>query len=67
MPTIVERDEVTRLVAAGGQLVDVLPQAEYDAEHIAGAVSIPLKKLDRQAAEGLDRGRPVITYCWDLQ
>jgi rhodanese-related sulfurtransferase len=42
MPPEIQREEVQRLVAAGAQLVDVLPRAEYDAEHIAGAISIPL-------------------------
>ena len=67
MPTDVRRDEVMRLVAIGAQLVDVLPRAEYDAEHIAGAISIPLKTLDRETTARLDVSRPAITYCWDLQ
>lgn len=55
------------MVAAGAQLVDVLPRAEYDAEHIAGAINIPLKELNRETAARLDPGRPVIVYCWDYQ
>lgn len=66
MPTDIQHDEVERLVAAGAQLIDVLPRAEYDAEHIAGAISIPLKELDAQSTTVLDRDRPVIVYCWDL-
>ncbi len=66
MPRDIQRDEVQRLVAAGAQLVDVLPRAEYDAEHIAGAINIPLKELDAQSTTILDRDRPVIVYCWDL-
>jgi rhodanese-related sulfurtransferase len=66
MPNDIQRDEVQRLVAAGAQLVDVLPRAEYDAEHIAGAINIPLKELTAQSAAILDRERPVIVYCWDL-
>ncbi len=66
MPIDIQRDEVQRLVAAGAQLVDVLPRAEYDAEHIAGAINIPLKELDAQSTTILDRDRPVIVYCWDL-
>lgn len=65
MPSDIQRDEVRRLVAAGAQIVDVLPRAEYEAEHIAGAINIPLKELDRQSAAILDRDRPVIVYCWD--
>ncbi len=66
MPRDIQRDEVQRLVAAGAQLVDVLPRAEYDAEHIAGAINIPLKELDAQSTTILDRDRPIIVYCWDL-
>jgi rhodanese-related sulfurtransferase len=66
VPIDIQRDEVRRLVAAGAQLVDVLPRAEYDAEHIAGAISIPLKELDAQSTAILDRDRPVIVYCWDI-
>ena len=66
MPIDIQRDEVRRLIAAGAQLVDVLPRAEYDAEHIAGAINIPLKELTQQSTAILDRDRPVIVYCWDL-
>ena len=44
------------------QLVDVLPPAEYEDEHIAGAISIPLRQLDRESSQTLDPGRPVIVY-----
>ncbi len=67
MPTDVQRDEVRRLLAAGAQLVDVLPAAEYAAEHIAGAINIPLKALNRETAARLDPSRPIIVYCWDHQ
>ena len=67
MPTEVNRHEVQRLLADGAQLVDVLPVAEYAAEYIAGAVNIPLKRLNRETAARLDRDRPVIVYCHDAQ
>jgi rhodanese-related sulfurtransferase len=67
MPREVERDEVQRMVAAGAQLVDVLPAEEYDAEHIAGAINIPLKELNPESASRLDPSKPVITYCHDAQ
>ena len=64
----VDRDEVQRLVAEeAAQVVEVLPAAEYEDEHIADAISIPLKKLDAKAPRVLDRGRPVIVYCYDYQ
>ena len=67
MVTRIGRDEVQRLVSAGAQLVDVLPPDEYAAEHIAGAISLPLKTLDAASTAALDRARPVVVYCWDHQ
>ena len=43
----------------------MLPPAEYEGEHLPGAISIPLKDLNRETAVQLDRGRPVIVYCHD--
>ncbi|MDP8971250.1 MAG: rhodanese-like domain-containing protein [Actinomycetota bacterium] len=66
MPTIIERDEVRRLVdEEGAQLVEVLPNQAYENEHPQGAVNLPLKQLDTDTADRLDRDRPVITYCHD--
>jgi rhodanese-related sulfurtransferase len=67
MATSIDRTEVQRLVAEGAQLVEVLPQAEYEDEHLPGAVNIPLKQLDAKTARRLDRERPVIVYCYDTQ
>jgi rhodanese-related sulfurtransferase len=68
MPTEVGREEVQRLLAEGAQLVDVLPREDYDEEHIAGALNLPLKELDRETSARLvDRERPVIVYCNDYQ
>jgi len=56
------------LLAEGAQLVDVLPREDYDEEHIAGALNLPLKELDRETSARLvDRERPVIVYCNDYQ
>jgi len=67
MPIPVGRDEVQRLLAEGAQLVEVLPQAEYEEQHLPGAINIPLKTLDAESARRLERGRPVIVYCHDYQ
>ena len=67
MPTEIDRHEVQQLLNAGAQLVDVLPAEEYEAEHIAGAVNLPLKDLNRETVARLDPSRPVIVYCHDYQ
>jgi rhodanese-related sulfurtransferase len=61
------RDEVQRLLQEGAQLVEALPNEEYEDEHLPGAVNIPLKELDAGSTAGLDRDRPVIAYCYDYQ
>jgi rhodanese-related sulfurtransferase len=65
MSTSIGRAEVERLVSAGAQLVEALPETEYEEGHLPGAVNLPLKKLDADTASVLDRGRPVVVYCWD--
>ena len=63
MATRIWRDEVLRLIRdEAAQLVEVLPPPEYEDEHIEGAISIPLKSLDREANERLDPDRPVVVY-----
>jgi rhodanese-related sulfurtransferase len=66
-PTAVDRERLQKLLAEGAQLVEVLPRASYDAEHLPGAVSIPLKELARRAPRELEPARPVVVYCWDFQ
>ena len=65
MPTEIDRGRVRELLDQGAQLVEVLPSAEYEEDHLPGAISIPLRQIDRQADTLLDRNRPVIVYCWD--
>jgi rhodanese-related sulfurtransferase len=67
MPGQIDRDEVQRLMREGAQLVEVLPADMHRKERLPGAISIPLKKMDRESTTGLDRNRPVIVYCFDLQ
>lgn len=59
------RDDVRRLAAAGAQLVEVLPAEEYGEEHLPGAISLPLARIDAQSKDVLDASRDVIVYCWD--
>ena len=65
MPTGIDFNQLLRLRSAGAQLVEVLPAAEYEEEHLPGAVNLPLKELDAASASQLDRERPVVVYCWD--
>jgi len=67
VPTAIFRDEVRALLGEGAQLVDVLLREEYEDEHLPGAISIPLKELDRQTTARLKRAAPVIVYCHDYQ
>lgn len=65
MPVGIDRAELQRLLATGSQLLEVLPREEYEEQHLPGAMSLPLRRLDRTAVERLDASRPVIVYCWD--
>jgi rhodanese-related sulfurtransferase len=65
MPKEIDRDEVSRLVGMGAQLVEVLPSSEYDEDHLPGAINLPLRQIEERATELLDRTRPVVVYCWD--
>ena len=66
MPEPIDTTRTRELVAAGAQLVEVLPAETYAREHIAGAVNVPLASFD-SAVDKLDKGRPVIAYCYDYQ
>jgi rhodanese-related sulfurtransferase len=67
MPTMINRDEVQDLMNQAAQVVEVLPQKQYREVHIAGAVNIPLQKLNGETASQLPREKPVIVYCYDYQ
>jgi rhodanese-related sulfurtransferase len=67
MPQAIDIDEIRELLAAGAQLVEVLPPAEFEEEHLSGAINIPLKQMTSEATASLDKDRPVIVYCWDYQ
>ncbi|HSL63303.1 MAG TPA: rhodanese-like domain-containing protein [Gaiellaceae bacterium] len=66
-----ERDEVEQLSApeleerlARGDVVvlDVRPEQEFRAGHIAGARSVPLSALD-EVVSALPRRREIVAYC----
>ena len=64
MSTLIDRQTVQDMVEHGAQLVEVLPAKEYAEDHLPGAVSYPLRRLEKDADQ-IDRNRPVIVYCWD--
>ena len=67
MPTVIDRRRVQELMQRGAQLVEVLGPKEYEAEHLPGAINIPLRVLARETINRLDARRPVIPYCHDYQ
>jgi rhodanese-related sulfurtransferase len=67
MPESINRDELQTLVHNGAQLIEVLGPKEYEQAHLPGAINIPLSKLDQKATAELNKSRPIIVYCNDLQ
>ena len=62
---VVDHRAVREILAAGGQIVDVLPDHEHRIAAIKGAIHLPLPKLLRDAEPVIDRARPVVVYCRD--
>jgi rhodanese-related sulfurtransferase len=59
----VDRDALLELVREGGVTVlDVRPADEYNAGHIPGALSIPLKELELHLSD-LPRDQEIVAYC----
>jgi len=59
----VDRLRLLQRVRAGEVTVlDVRPVEEYRAAHIAGAVSVPLKELEKRLG-GLPKDREIVAYC----
>ncbi|MDQ3877670.1 MAG: rhodanese-like domain-containing protein [Actinomycetota bacterium] len=66
MPGEIDVSALREMLARGTvQLIEVLPQDEYDEEHIPGALSIPLRSLTAESVARLDRTAPTVVYCWD--
>jgi rhodanese-related sulfurtransferase len=45
-------------------LVDSRSRAAWDQGHIPGAIHLPTAEIPARAAELIDPGKPVVTYCW---
>lgn len=62
MVTNIDRATLLTLIKEDAQLIDVLPEAEYEAGHIPGAVNIPLRTLNQDAIGALSPGKPTVVY-----
>jgi rhodanese-related sulfurtransferase len=60
--SIGREDLLARLSRGDVVLVDVRPEAEYEAGHIEGAHSMPLEELERRLAE-LPPDAEIVAYC----
>jgi len=49
--------------ASGAVVVDVRGEADYEAGHIPGALSIPLDQVEKRAAELKKLNKPIVLYC----
>jgi rhodanese-related sulfurtransferase/predicted transcriptional regulator len=59
----VDRKALLERVKKGSvMVVDVRPREEYDAGHVAGAVSVPLSELKRRL-KSFPRSRQIVAYC----
>lgn len=59
----VDREKLLRLVREEAVTVlDVRPSVEYNAGHVAGALSIPLKELQQRLSD-LPRNQEIVAYC----
>ena len=67
MPTPIDGEQVQQLLEQGARLVEVLPEEEFEEEHLPGAINLPLKTIDAESAQRLGRERAVIVYCYDYQ
>jgi len=59
----VDREDLLKRVRRGSvTVIDVRPVEEYQAGHIPGAVSVPLKQLEDQL-DRLPKDREIVAYC----
>jgi rhodanese-related sulfurtransferase len=65
MRTQIGLEQLQGMLAGGAQLVEVLPAHQYRKAHLPGAINLPLGRLHEDEVAVLDRGRPVVVYCWD--
>jgi len=57
-----ERELIKKVRDGEILLIDVRPEKEYEAGHIPGAISIPLKELEKKL-KSLPHSREIFAYC----
>ena len=63
MVIAIDRTELLRLIdEEDAQVVDVLPDREYNESHIPGAIGLPLRHLTSETVSVLRRDKPVVVY-----
>jgi rhodanese-related sulfurtransferase len=65
-PTFINIDEALKTFQQGnGLFIDARHEDEFDAGHIKGAISLPLKTLETNPAliQGLAKDTLIVTYC----
>jgi len=58
--------ELKALLQQGAHLVDVMPPAEYEQDHLPHAINLSLRDLNAETASRLATDRPVVAYCSDF-
>jgi rhodanese-related sulfurtransferase len=59
----VNSEEAHRLVADGGVLVDVRAPSEFAADHLPGAINLPVDEVKGRKDELRQIGQPLVLYC----
>ena len=67
MPSEISSPRVQELVEHGAHLLEVMPEKEYEEEHLPKAINIPLKHLNPATTSSLRRDKPIVTYCYDAE
>ena len=65
----ISRDTLLHMMRSEGtpvKIVDVLGEDHYRREHIKGAISLPLGKIDKYADRRLRRDERIVVYCTDI-
>lgn len=65
MSNDIDLDALDQLLVDGALLIEVLPEGEFNDEHLPDAINLPLKKLTLESVAHIDRASPIVVYCWD--